>query len=101
MTVTVMGIIAHAVVVVVIVWTKINVLVSMVVGKTVDAMSRIRVIIGEDQMGSVVKAPGVAGVATVAVVVGLNLIVRDRMDVIFHVKGNRKITVATLATEIA
>ena len=98
---SIMGISAHAVVVAVVVGTEINVLVSMVAGKTVDAMGLIRVIIGEDQMGSVVKAPGVAEVVTVAVVVGLNLIVRDRMDVIFRVKGNRKITVATLPTEIA
>ena len=74
-TVAVRGISAHAVVVVVVVRTEINVLVSRVVGMTVDAMGLIRVIIGEDQMGSVVKAPGVAGGVTVAVVVGLNLIV--------------------------
>ena len=100
-TVTLMGISAHTVVVVVVVGTQTNVLVSMVVGRTVDAMGLIRVIIGEDQMGRVAKTPGVAGVVTVAVVVGLNLIVRDRMDVTFRVKGNRKITVATLATDIA
>ena len=99
-TVTVMGISAHAVVVVVVVGTEINVLVSMVVGMTVKAMGLIRVIIGEDQMGRVVKAPGVAGVVTVAVVVGLNLIVRDRMDVIFLARENRQVSVATLATEI-
>ena len=99
-TVTVMGISAHAVVVVVVVGTEINVLVSMVVGMTADAMGLVRVIIGEDQMGSVVKAPGVAGVVPVAIVVGLNLIVRDRMDEIFLVRENRQITVATLATEI-
>ena len=100
-TVTVMGTSAHAVVIVVVVGTEISVLVSMVVGKTVHAMGPICVIIIEDQMGSAVKGPGVAGVVTVAVVVGLNLSVRDRMDVIFRVKGNRKITVATLATQIA
>ena len=99
-TVTVIRIRAHAVVVVVVVGTDINVLVSMVVGKTVDAMGLISVIIGEDQMGRVVKAPAVAGVVTVSVVLGLNLILRDRMDVIFLATKNRQVTVATLAAKI-
>ena len=74
LTMTVMGISARALVVVVKVGTEINVLVSMVIGKTVNAMGLICVIISEDQMGSVVKAHGVAGVVILAVVVGLNLI---------------------------
>ena len=74
-TVVIMAISVHGVVVVVAVGTEINVLLSMVVGMTVDAMDLVRVIMGEDKMGSVVKASGVAGVVRVAVVVGLNLIV--------------------------
>ena len=100
MTVTVMGIIVHAVVVVTVVGTEINVLMSMVVGMTVDAIGLVRVIVSEDQMRSQVKPPTVAGVVSgVAVVVGLNLIVLDRMEIIFLVRENRKITVATLVTE--
>ena len=100
LTLTVLGMSAHAPVVVVVIGNAINVLVSMVLGMIVETMGLIRVIIGEDQMGSVVKAPRVAGVVTVAVVVGLNLILRHRMVAIFLVRAKRKITVATLATEI-
>ena len=99
-TVTVMGISVHAVVVVVVEGTEINVLVSLFVGMSVDTIGLIRVSIGEDQIGSVVKAPGVAGVVRVAVLVGLNLIVGECMDMIFLVRENRKITVVILATEM-